>query len=96
MNDKNIFGKIKSALAFGFYHPVMLMMPSKAIIGINMLKVADEHPETLQRCLQAVVHFTEQGIFTPLIGKVFPATEIAVAHHYLETRQSMGKIAVVW
>lgn len=96
MNDKNIFGKIKAALGFGFYHPVMLMMPSKGMIGINMLRVADNQPETLQRCLNAVIKLTEEGIFNPSIGKVFPATEIAAAHEYLESRKSMGKIAVKW
>jgi len=96
MNDKNILGKIKAALGFGFYHPVMLMMPSKGMIGINMLRVADSHPETLQRCLAAVVQLTAEGIFKPAIGKVFPATEIAAAHEYLEGRKSMGKVAVRW
>lgn len=96
MNNKNILGKIKAALAFGIYHPVMLMMPSKGMIGINMLRVADQHPETLQRCLAAVVQLTEQGIFKPEIGKVFPASEIAAAHNYLESRKSTGKVAIRW
>jgi NADPH2:quinone reductase len=96
MNDKNIFGKLKAALAFGLYHPVMLMMPSKAMIGINMLKVADEHPETLQRCLKTVVELTAAGIFKPVIGKTFLAQDIAAAHAYLESRQSMGKLVVIW
>ncbi len=96
MNNKNILGKIKAALDFGFYHPVMLMMPSKGMIGINMLRVADSHPETLQRCLTSVVRLTEEGVFQPVTGKVFPATEIAAAHDYLESRKSMGKVSVKW
>ncbi len=96
MNNKNILGKIKAALDFGFYHPVMLMMPSKGMIGINMLKIADNHPETLQRCLTAVVRLAAEGIFQPIIGSVFPANEIATAHEYLESRKSMGKIVVRW
>lgn len=96
MNGKNILGKIKAALDFGIYHPVMLMMPSKGMIGINMLRVADNHPETLQRCLKEVVRLTEKGIFHPTIGKVFSASEIAAAHEYLESRRSIGKVAVRW
>lgn len=96
MTGKNIFGKIKAALSFGIYHPVMLMMPSKGMIGINMLRVADHQPLVLKRCLEAVVSLTAAGIFNPLIGKVFLASEIAAAHEYLEKRKSMGKVAVKW
>ncbi len=96
MSDKNIFGKIKAGLGFGFYHPAMLMMPSKSIIGINMLRIADNKPAVLQRCLTNVVRLTEEGVFKPTIGKVFPVNDIAAAHEYLEKRKSMGKIAVQW
>ena len=96
MSDKNIFGKIKAAVGFGFYHPLMFMMPSKAIIGINMLRIADDKPEVVQRCLEAVIRLTGEGVFKPNIGKVFPVNEIAAAHEYLEKRKSMGKIVVTW
>ena len=96
MSDKNILGKIKTALNFGIYHPVELLMASKAIIGINMLRVADSHPHVLQRCLNSVVKLTEEGIFTPATGKVFPVSEISAAHEYMEKRKSIGKVAVTW
>lgn len=96
MSDKNIFGKIKAGLGFGFYHPAMLMMPSRSIIGINMLKIADEKPEVIQRCLQAVIRLYEENVFKPSVGKIFPANDIAAAHEYLEKRKSMGKIVVKW
>jgi len=96
MTNKNLWGKLKAAIGFGFYHPVMLMMPSKAIIGVNMLKVADQHPLTLQRCLTEVVNLTASGVFKPTVGKVFEASAIAAAHEYLEKRKSMGKIVMKW
>jgi NADPH2:quinone reductase len=96
MTDKNIFGKIGAALGFGFYHPLMLMMPSKAIIGVNMLRIADEKPAMIQRCLAAVVQLTNQGIFIPTVSKVFPVAAIGDAHEYLATRKSIGKVVVEW
>ena len=96
MNNRNLPGKIKAALGFGLYHPVMFMMASRSMIGINMLRVADEQPLVIQRCLNAVVKLTEEGIFAPSIGKVFPVAEIADAHDYLEQRKSMGKVVVKW
>jgi NADPH:quinone reductase-like Zn-dependent oxidoreductase len=96
MSDKNIFGKIKAGLGFGFYHPVMLMMPSRSIIGVNMLKIADDKPQVLQRCLQQVIGLCEEGVFVPSIGKVFQVNDIATAHEYLEKRKSMGKVVIQW
>jgi NADPH:quinone reductase-like Zn-dependent oxidoreductase len=96
MSDKNVFGKIKTAVGFGIFHPVMFMMASKSMIGINMLRIADHRPEVLQRCLEAVVKLTSQGVFDPSACKTFPVNEIAIAHEYLEKRKSIGKVAVKW
>jgi len=96
MTDKNIFGKIGAALGFGFYHPLMLMMPSKTIIGVNMLRIADEKPAIIQRCLAAVVQLTKEGVFTPTVSKIFPVSDIADAHEYIASRKSIGKVVVEW
>ena len=96
LSNKNIFGKLKTAIDFGIYHPAFLMMPSKAIIGVNMLKIADNKPEVIQRCLHEVVRLTEEGVFEPTLSKVYPVAEIGAAHEFLEKRKSIGKVAVTW
>ena len=96
LTNKNIFGKIKTALDFGFYHPAMLMMPSKSIIGINMLKIADHQPQVIERTLTEVMKLYSAGIFVPQIAKVFLGTAIDEAHEYLENRKSIGKVVVQW
>jgi NADPH:quinone reductase-like Zn-dependent oxidoreductase len=96
MTGVNLFQKIRQALAFGFYHPFMLMMPSKAIIGVNMLRIADEKPETIGYCLQQVTALVSQGIFTPPAAKTFAIADIAAAHEWVEKRNSSGKVALLW
>lgn len=96
MSHKNFPGKIKAALGFGIYHPAMFMMASKSMIGVNMLRIADEHPERLQRCLQSVLQLSNEGVFKPLHGRKFNVSEIAEAHDHLEQRRSLGKLAVRW
>ncbi len=96
ISDKNIFGKISTLLGFGFYHPIQFMNVSKALIGLNMLRIADNKPERLKRCLDNVVKLHEQGIFKPMVGKVFPVSQIGEAHAFLESRRSTGKITVTW
>ncbi|MEO6231542.1 MAG: zinc-binding dehydrogenase [Ferruginibacter sp.] len=96
MSNKNIFGKLLAAINFGIYHPVMFMMASKGMIGVNMLRIADNKPEIIQHCLKQVTLLTESGIFNPMPAKVFPASAIAEAHEYLEQRKSIGKVAIQW
>ena len=87
---------VRTLLAFGFPHPLVLLLQSKSLLGINMLRIADDRPEIIQRCLESVVTRGIKGEFHPVIGKVFPATEFCTAHEWLRQRQSIGKVAVQW
>jgi NADPH2:quinone reductase len=95
-SGKNIFGKINNLLAFGFFHPLNIMASSKTITGINMLKIALHKPAAFKRCLDNVVKLYDEGVFKPLVGGVFPASEIGKAHELLEKRLTSGKITVLW
>ncbi len=94
--SRNFLSKILCFLQFGLYHPVMLMMPSKSILGINMLPVSEKKPQLIQHILQEVVRLTESGVFTPKTPHRFSVDEIGQAHTLLETRKSMGKICICW
>jgi NADPH:quinone reductase-like Zn-dependent oxidoreductase len=96
MTSTNLLNRIKAALQFGIYHPAEFMMPSKSLIGVNMLRIADKKPEVLQYCLQQVMHLHNVGVFKPAAGKIFPASQIAEAHRYLENRKAIGKVALAW
>jgi NADPH:quinone reductase-like Zn-dependent oxidoreductase len=96
ISGKNIFGKIGTLLGFGFYHPLQFMKSSKALIGVNMLRIADNSPQRLNRCLVNVVKLYEQDVFKPAVGRVFPVSQLAEAHAYLGGRGSTGKITVTW
>jgi NADPH2:quinone reductase len=96
LSSKKGLGKLKAALSFGFYHPAVLMMPSKSIIGVNMLKIADAKPALLQYCLQQVVELAKQGIFTPKDSLIFDVEDVAKAHDMLANRQTIGKVVLKW
>ncbi len=84
------------ALSFGFQHPIGLMINSKSIIGVNMLRLSDQRPLALQRCLEAVVRLALDGEVQPMVGGRFTVDEIAKAHAFLEGRGSTGKVVVAW
>lgn len=92
--SRNIFSQIKGALGFGFYHPAQFLMSARSLIGVNMLRIADDKPEMMERCFTAVGALYREGVFRPVTGKIFPYTRIADAHAFLESRQSVGKIAI--
>ena len=96
ITGQNIFGKISTVLGFGFYHPIQFMSSSRSLIGVNMLRIADNKPVILQRCLENVVKLHEQAVFKPLIGGVYPVSHLAEAHAALEGRKTIGKVTVTW
>jgi NADPH:quinone reductase-like Zn-dependent oxidoreductase len=96
ITGQNIFGKIGTVLGFGFYHPIQFMTNSKSLIGVNMLRIADNKPSILARCLENVVALQKQGVFKPLVGGVYPIAQLSEAHAALEGRKTTGKITVTW
>ena len=80
----------------GLMIPIGLMMQSKSVLGINMLKIADEKPEVIQECLNAVIALYRENIIQPQIGGEFNSSELAQAHALLEGGKTIGKLAIHW
>ena len=93
---RNIFKKLGILFGFGFYSPIGLLSPSKSIIGVNMLRIADHKPDTLARVLAGTVDLAARGVIQPRIGGYFSIDQLAEAHDNLEKRKTMGKLAVHW
>ncbi len=91
-----ILRSLRTVATLGLYQPAMLMLHSKGIIGVNMLVIGDHQPRTIKRCLNEVVASAKKGELTPVIGKVYPAAEIARAHEDLEFRRTVGKVVLRW
>lgn len=91
-----IFSKLNFVRKMGFFTPIALMMQSKNLIGVNMLKIADYKPELLAHCLQEIVRLAAEGKIIPQSGGSFNANELPKAHSLLESGKSTGKITVIW
>jgi NADPH:quinone reductase-like Zn-dependent oxidoreductase len=90
------FANLSLVFNMGFQHPLFLMMRSQAIVGVNMLAIADHKPDMINHCIKSVVKLTEEGVLKPHVGGEFHVDEIGKAHAFLEGRQSIGKIVVKW
>ena len=91
-----VVNQLKLAANFGLFSPIQLLMTSRGMIGVNMLHVADDRPEVLSRTMKAVVDLWKAGEIKPVVGAEFKAENLAEAHEFVESRKSMGKVAVRW
>ena len=80
----------------GIIIPIGLMMRSKSVVGVNMLKIGDNKPKLLSKCLIEVTQLIKDGKLNPHVGGEFNVSDIAEAHAMLENRKSIGKIIVKW
>lgn len=96
LTGNGFIGKLRTALGFGFYNPIQFIAGSKAIIGVNMLKIGDYKPNVLKRSLENVVKQVDKGILDPKVAKVFIISDLKEALTYLRSRKSIGKISVLW
>ena len=81
---------------FGLFSPLQLLMSSRSMIAVNMLRIADYKPQLFQNIFTGVMEMAEKGVIKPVLSKNYKPEEIAEAHSYLESRQSIGKITVSW
>ena len=90
------FSKLNFVRKMGLVLPIGLMMGSKNILGVNMLRIADLKPGVLEHCLQEVVRLYEQGELKPQVGGTYLDGNVFEAHSVLEGGKSTGKLAVFW
>jgi NADPH:quinone reductase-like Zn-dependent oxidoreductase len=91
-----LFSSLNFVFKMGLLLPIALMMKSKSLIGVNMLKIGDNKPEALERAMKNCMQLVRQGKLKPYVGARFKADEIGKAHALLESRNSVGKVVVYW
>lgn len=80
----------------GIIVPIGLMMRSKNLMGVNMLKIADYKPKVLTQCLNAVVSLLKEQKINPIVGGEYTAESFYNAQESLEAGTSIGKLIVRW
>ena len=89
-----VLSKLAFIFKMGLLLPIGLMMRSKNILGVNMLKIADNKPGILEHCLKEVVKLYQSGDVKPQSGGMFNEDQLAEAHELLESGKSTGKIGI--
>lgn len=79
----------------GIVLPIMTLATSKSILGVNMLKIADQKPHIIQHCIQQLVQLWSEKKIKPVVGGVYTQEKLGQAHHDLEHRKIHGKSIVL-
>lgn len=61
-----------------------------------MLRIADYRPELIGEAMKAVMQLVMDNKIPKPSGQSFNISELATAHHLLESRKTIWKLAVLW
>jgi NADPH:quinone reductase len=91
------FNYLKAAVVLARMRPVFpwrFITTNRSLMGFNLGTIHGKDGY-LREAASAVLRLQREGVFRPVIGKTFPFDRIAEAHHYLQSRQSTGKVVVL-
>ena len=91
-----VFSALNFLRKMGLIIPAGLMMSSRSILGVNMLKISDSRPMIMHNSLAAIIELYKTNQIEVCVGGVFDVEEIDKAHALLESGKSTGKISVRW
>jgi len=91
-----VFSMLNFILKMGRPLPIGYMMRSKSVLGVNMLKIADNKPQVLANRLKEVFDLYRAGKIKPQSGGVYSVAKFDDAFSTLASGKSTGKIGVKW
>lgn len=87
---------LRFGIQMGLMSPISLMIRSKGIIGINVLRISDHKPGLLAHCLNGAVAALVNGELRVRAHPPFGEAELPEALALLASGRSIGKVVVRW
>jgi NADPH:quinone reductase-like Zn-dependent oxidoreductase len=84
---------LKTLAGMPIFHPVGLMSNSKSVIGLNMLKLWDEHG-SLEEWVEPLRRWVDEGSLRPVVAEPFLLERAADAHRFIHERRNVGKVVL--
>jgi NADPH:quinone reductase-like Zn-dependent oxidoreductase len=76
------------------FHPLAMMRSSRAVIGLNMLRLWDAKG-SFEEYLTPLREWVEAGSLRPVVAEAFPLERAADAHRMLAERRNVGKVVLM-
>lgn len=95
-DGSGLFPTLRFVMSMGLLIPITLMMRSKSIVGVNMLKLGDHRPALMAQCLREIVGHATRSQWRPHVHAELAADQLPLAHELLGAGSTMGKVAIRW
>ena len=89
-------GTLRFVWSMGLVIPILLMMKSQSLMGLNMLRISDHRPADLAQCLHQVTAACLNGDIRPHVHQLYRADQLPEALVALGSGHTMGKVALQW
>jgi NADPH:quinone reductase-like Zn-dependent oxidoreductase len=91
---RNMVAAARTALRMPRFNMIKQMSESKAVIGLNMLKLWDDRG-TLQPWIDPLREMLEDGTIKPVVSDAVPFDNAPEAHRIIAERRNIGKVVLV-
>lgn len=91
---RNLLTAAKSVVRMPRFNLVKQMSESKAVIGLNMLRLWDDR-KTLDPWIDPLRALMDDGTIDPVVAEAFPFDRAPDAHRMIAERRNVGKVVLV-
>ena len=91
---RNLLTAAKAVVRMPRFNLVKQMSESKAVIGLNMLRLWDDR-KTLDPWIDPLRALMEDGTIAPVVAEAFPFDRAPDAHRMIAERRNVGKVVLV-
>ncbi len=91
---RDFFAIAKAAIQMPRFSVIKMFDQNKGVFALNALKLMEDEV-TIKKILGQFSK-VEEWKLKPVIGKIFPAKDVALAHQFIENRLGQGKIVLAW
>jgi NADPH:quinone reductase-like Zn-dependent oxidoreductase len=90
---RSLITALRAVLRTPRFNLLKQMSESRAVIGLNMLRLWDDR-KTLQPWIAPLRALMEEGVIRPVVAAAFPFERAADAHRMLIERRNVGKVVL--
>jgi NADPH:quinone reductase-like Zn-dependent oxidoreductase len=91
-SERNLIVAARTAVQMPWFNIIRQMAASKAVIGLNVLTLWDEHGAG--RWAGPLTELIEDGTVRPVVAQAFPFDRAADAHRFITERRNIGKVVL--
>jgi NADPH:quinone reductase-like Zn-dependent oxidoreductase len=91
---RNLVKTIRAVATLPRFNSLKLMNENRSVMGLNLLKLWQARG-SLEELIEPLTDLVQRGVAKPVVAKVFPFSQAAAAHRFIQERQNIGKVVFV-